>query len=130
MSNIFTTIRPLYLVSKIFGFFPMSFEGPPEKGNFVVMWRDLITPFLNGLLAILLVASVHLYPLDSKLFTPLMTSITHFIGIFGTILNFTQLVFQTSKHRSIAKFIMDLNSFDKKVGSDIGWNVVLKILLF
>lgn len=115
MRNIFTTIRPLYLVSKVFGFFPMSFEGPPEKGNFVVKWHDLITPFLSGSLAVLLMVLVNLYPMDAKIFTPLMVSSSYFISIFGTILNFIQLIFQTSRHRSFAKLLMDLNHFDAKV---------------
>lgn len=34
MENIFTAIRPFYVLAKTLGLFPMSFEGPALKGHF------------------------------------------------------------------------------------------------
>lgn len=115
MRNFFSTIKPFYFVSKTFGFFPMTLKGAPEKENFVVKWTDIIAPVLNGLLAVLLIVSISFYPLEDGVFTPMMTMTSTLISIFGTVLNFLQLIFQTSKHKSIANFYMKVNQFDKKV---------------
>lgn len=115
MRNFYNTIKPFYFVSKTFGFFPMTFEGSPGKENFVVKWADLIAPFLNGLLAVIVIVSISFYPLEDGVFTPLMTMTSTLIGIFGTVLNFMQLIFQISKHKTIAMFLIKVNNFDKKV---------------
>lgn len=93
----------------------MTFEGTIGKENFALKWSDLIAPFLNGSLAILVIISISFYPLEHGVFTPLMTMTSTLIGICGTVLNFLQLIFQISKRETIAKFFMKVHNFDKKV---------------
>lgn len=40
--NIFTVIFPFYVVVKLFGMFPLSFDGEPRFGVFKVKWCDKI----------------------------------------------------------------------------------------
>lgn len=115
MQNFFNTIKPFYFVSKTFGFFPMTFEGSTGKENFVLKWPDLIAPLLNGSLAVLAIVSISFYPLEDGVFTPLMTTTSTLLGIFGTAVNFLQLIFQLSKRETIANFFMKVHNFDKKV---------------
>lgn len=115
MRNFFSTIKPFYFVSKTFGFFPMTLVAAQDKENFVVKWTDTLAPVFNGLLAVLLIISISFYPLEDGVFTPMMTMTSTLISIFGTVLNFLQLIFQTSKHKRIANFFVKVNDFDKKV---------------
>lgn len=115
MDNIFTAVWPLYLVSKVFGLFPVTFTAPPKKGNFVQKQRDYIVPVLNVLLAITLIPLIILYPMSVDSYSPLMSTILHLIGIFGTAFNFIPFFYQLYKRNSIKKFILDLHNFDKLV---------------
>lgn len=115
MENIFTVVRPLYLVTKVLGLFPMSFNGLTEKGNFVVKHRDFVAPILNVFLAICLVPLIILYPLEVESFSPMMSTTLHLIGISGTILNFIPFSYQIYKRKSINRMLRDFHDFDKKV---------------
>lgn len=56
MMNVFTSIRPLYILSKFLGVFPMSPQGLVWKGIFTVKWHDFITPSINFIVSILIIA--------------------------------------------------------------------------
>lgn len=117
MSDIYTAVWPFYFVTKSLGLFPMSFDGPPDKGRFVVKWHDFIAPVSMLFLAIsIFIASlVILFPEATNSFSPWMTIVMQLIGLSGTALNFIPFCHQISNRKSIVKFMNDLHRFDEKV---------------
>lgn len=47
MRNVYNAVRPLYIIIKTFGLFPMSFDGSIEDGCFTTKWPDFVVPFFN-----------------------------------------------------------------------------------
>lgn len=117
MDNIFTAVWPFYFVTKTFGLFPMSFEGPARKGNLMQKYRDFVVPFLNVSIGIFLVPLIVMYPMTVDNYSPLMTTLVHLIVIFGAVLILSPFIYQILKRHSIKKFLLDLHYFDKKVTS-------------
>lgn len=117
MDTIFTAFWPFYCVTKTFGLFPMSFEGPARKGNLVQKYRDFVVPLLNVSIGIFMVPLIILYPMTVDNYSPLMTTLVRLVVIFGAVLILIPLAIQIHKRHSIKKFVLDLDCFDKKVTS-------------
>lgn len=112
--NIFTSVRPLYILSKILGIFPMSPQGSVWKGVFAVKWHDFITPCINFAVSITII--VWCISLEDA------ASSSHFLSIIwilreviAMILSTITFFCQISKFKLILKFLTDMDSFDKKV---------------
>lgn len=56
--NILTVVFPFYIVLKIFGMFPVSFDGNPKFGIFRVNWYDRITSAV-ALIILICISLVH-----------------------------------------------------------------------
>lgn len=121
MRNIYTAVWPFYFVTKSLGLFPMSFDGTPEKGRFVVKWHDFIAPVSMVLLAIcvFILPIVILYPESVNSFSPWMIIVMQLISLSGTALNFIPFFHQISRRKFVVKFVHSLHSFDEKVSSDL-----------
>lgn len=117
MDNIFTTVCPLFFVTKVFGLFPMTFNGPPEKGNLVQKNLDFIVPVLNVFMSICLIPLILLYPMEIDHYSPLMTTIMHIIVLLGATLILLPFFYQIYKRNVIKKFLLDLHKFDEMVSS-------------
>jgi len=115
MENIYTSVRPFYFVTKALGLFPMTFEGPPDKGIFYVKWHDVIVClFALGMpfVFIMLIIFLEDGPASSSAMLSDAWKI-HFV--FSLILIFIQLIIQIASHKSIVKFLDAISIIDKKV---------------
>lgn len=95
----------------------MSFDGDPEKGNLVVKWNDSIAPAANFILAVVIFVTPLgiLYSQTVEGSLPWMATVMTLICLSGSAFNFISYFHQISKRKSIASFLQELHSFDKKV---------------
>lgn len=115
MENIYTTLKPFYILIKSMGLFPMSFEGPPRKGFFKTKKIDVSASCVAGMLPVCMIALnlmiqdpvVSTSPFVSKMFV-----VSAFVGVC-TI--FCQFWMQIRLRHSILNFLGLLNNFDQRV---------------
>lgn len=115
MENIYTTVRPFYILTKSIGLFPMSFDGPPRKGFFYTKWTDVVASCISGVIPVFMIAfnimvdasAVSTSPFMSKMFV-----VSAFVGICAIFLQFW---LQISLRHSILHFLACMNSFDQRV---------------
>lgn len=115
MENIFTTIEPFCIVMKMFGIFPISFDGPAYKGVFKTTFCDALATIISLCLLLLIIIANMLYD-ESVLTSSLMlTKAFSFLirtELFSMILMFA---YQIYFRKSIVEFIKWINIFDQKV---------------
>lgn len=116
MENIFTAAQPFYLLSKVMGLFPMSFEGPIEKGNFKVKWHDVIYSLFSLTVPISLIAFNLLAEVTQVSSSALLSDIWVIHSITGVSLLILQFSYQVCKRKEILRFLEAVNEFDEKVG--------------
>lgn len=111
MDNVYTIVKPFYILSKVLGIFPLSFDGPPQKGFFITKWYDVITPLILPGTSILLIALSALLGNE----TEMLFGVWRISGIFVCFLVILQFCWQMNKFKSIPKFLEALNTYDLKV---------------
>lgn len=115
MQNIYTTVKPFYIYARLLGLFPLSQEDSTEKGIFQVKWHSVAPTFIAMTVVLsqlfLLVFSQEPSEGPTKFHSTAWNIQTAVNVLIATI----QLFYQTSKYRSILKFVFSLNSFDQKV---------------
>lgn len=58
--NIFTVIFPFYVIVKLFGMFPVSFDGEPRLGVFKIKWYDKMLS-LMAVVIMVCVTLIHVF---------------------------------------------------------------------
>lgn len=58
--NIFTVVIPFYVILKIFGMFPVSFDGEARLGVFKAKWHDKIVSLMAFGITVC-VTAMHIY---------------------------------------------------------------------
>lgn len=111
MDNVYTIVKPFYILSKVLGTFPLSFDGPPQKRFLVTKWYDVVTPLILPGISILLIVLNALLINDNEV----LYSVWRINGIFGCCLVILQFGWQMKKFKSVPKFLEALNTFDRKV---------------
>lgn len=115
MENIYTSVKPFYILMKYLGAFPMTLEGKCEKGNFSRKWHDIVGSSLSAIIPISLLMCIQIFD-DGRQSSSTLLSKAWIIGI-----SFVQglIIFswcnQQYKCRNITKFLKALNKFDSKV---------------
>lgn len=115
MENIYTTVRPFYVLSKCMGLFPVSFEGPPRKGFLMTKRTDIAASCIAGVIPICMIA-LNLMIEDSVVSTSPFVSRMFVVSAFvGVCTIFVQFWMQISQRHSILSFLAALNNFDQRV---------------
>lgn len=118
MENIFTSVQPFYVLAKVLGTFPMSFDGPACKGLFKVKWHDLTVSAL--LFAFLLTLSFLKISLaDSFIVESVVLQEAWGLSLIaGLYITLAQLAFQIYKRNEIKQFLRHLDDFDLEVSCE------------
>lgn len=115
MENIYTTVKPFYIVCKILGSFPMTFEGPTMKGCFKTKWHDVLLTSCS----FAFLASLAIYKLqggnviENK--SAIMTKawdLSLKVGLFAFLMHFC---IQVGIRNKIKRFLRSLSNFDLEV---------------
>jgi hypothetical protein len=118
MENIFTVTKPFYYLSKLMGLFPMTFDGPIEKGNFSIKWHDI---FASGVaLLVTFVIFVFNFTADERNFSSssvLLSKTWDVQSMLGLIPVLIMFFVQMLKRNSIVKFLQAIFVIDLKVKS-------------
>lgn len=115
MDNVYTEIKPFYNLSKALGVFPKSFVGLPTTGNLETKWIDVASSSVSFLLALaLMLLNIFLDDVPSSS-SPILSRIWVIQSLQGASFIFIIFFYQSSKCKSIVKFIASLHQFDQKV---------------
>jgi len=115
MDNIYTSVYPFYCLSKIFGLFPHTFEGPVRNGKFNQTVLDII---LSCLSLTLLVAVIGMNLVRTHSWEPSSSvlKVSWDLTLLPCVVShIASFVFQVVKRGSIMKFLSLLDEFDIKV---------------
>jgi hypothetical protein len=115
MENVYTISKPFLIFSKVFGLFPMSFEGSARKGFLKFKWINLIFTFcLFAALTYLQVElsrRVALLLCELSLMDKVWTSLTQ-----AQLLSFYWcFCYQIFKSKNTLRFLQLIGSFDENV---------------
>lgn len=115
MENIYTTVKPFYFLAKALGSFPMTFEGPTEKGFLRTKWYDVLFTsclfFLLTSLAFYKLNGANAIDNDSLIMIKAWDS-SLFVGLFVFLVHFWLQIFMRNK---IKRFLRSLYNFDQEV---------------
>ena len=115
MENIFTSIRPFYILTKTLGLFPITMESPETKSFSKLNLTGVISTCLTFLFLIILII-LNIAGDDVKISSSEMLSKLWRLEVFlGLLLMCVQFFYQIGKHRSIVKFIFDIHEIDQMV---------------
>lgn len=115
MENVYTTSKPFLSFSKVFGLFPISFEGSVRRGSLKFKWINLIFTFC--LFASLTYLEIELsrrvvsFWSEFSLLDKIWSSLTQvqLLSFFWTF------CYQIFKSKNTLKFLQLINSFDENV---------------
>ena len=115
MENIFTATKPFLSFAKVFGLFPMSFEGRARKGVLKVHWHDLLMLFIS--------LSIHIgfiITMTTSYKTVERTSkiLTYGWNIFqdcGMFMYPIHHCYQVYNRKNILKILISIQNVDKEV---------------
>lgn len=111
MENIYTAAEPFYILSKAFGLFPMSQEGPTSKGLFRLKWHGVVSCLVSFMVPITLIVIIIFFANPDTWLSKVWSVYTN----FGTTWSFLNFFYQISKRQSAIKFLDAVNQFDQKV---------------
>jgi hypothetical protein len=125
MENVYTAFKPLYLVSKLFGAFPMSFEGPARNGVLKTKIRGLIASFASIAFMVFMIvmkfSNKNLLSISSSVFLIAW----NYLVVLELSFLIIQLCFQLHKVNEYRDFLKLLNDFDI-TASQLGLKVNFK----
>lgn len=115
MENIYTTVKPFYILSKVLGSFPMTFEGPPEKGFLRTKCQDILATgcsfIVLTVLALYKLTSENVFQCDSFIMIK-SWDVSIVVGFFVFLMHFCV---QVAVRKNIKKFLRRLHNFDQEV---------------
>lgn len=117
MENIYTTLEPFYILSKILGVFPKSFVAAKQKGILKLEWFDVVITCCSLFTACVLFAVeiISQFNLDRKISVSLkFWSVSLYLETFMLFIQFTIQILNSSK---IELFLKQLHKFDQKVST-------------
>jgi len=115
MDNVFKTIKPFFILIKISGIFPMSYESTVTNGKFVVKWHDMFVTFWCFSVMILLLIMNIINGEFVVAFSTLLTFAWHVSLIFGLAMLIFMFLYHVTKHKTYGIILNALNSFDQAV---------------
>lgn len=114
MENIFTAVRPFYILTKVLGLFPKSFVGTHKNGFLKLKWHGVAYSCLSlSLLALLFLINIFFDEPSSS--SELLSKLWRIDILAGLLLNFIQFCWQIEKQQSIAAFLVAVHTVDEKV---------------
>lgn len=115
MENIFTAVKPILVVAKFLGIFPMSFEGATREGEFRTKWLDIAITLLWFCALTLLAVSIILFKLplmnDSKILLLAWIILTDAEPIIYSFMS----GYEIYKRNNIVQFLRCFRSNDEEV---------------
>lgn len=115
MNNIYTTVKPFYVLLKVLGLFPLTFEESRTKIYFKTLWRDVFVSIIFFLASIVLIT----LKLTYESFIESDSVVLIRAWEYGLLLGLTMLTvtfcYQISKRNKILKFLKALQGFDDEV---------------
>lgn len=115
MENIYTSSKPFYNLVKLLGLFPMSYDGPVHKGILEVKHLDIISTIISMSLCVFLFCLGLIFEDGAVSTSKFLSQVFVVHHLCANVLIFFNAVYQTSKYRSIAKFLVAIETFDLKV---------------
>lgn len=115
MENIFTTSKQFLLLMKVFGLFPLTVEGPIDKGNYKIKQCDRFICYCMLVLWFFVIAANFLYfeLVESPSIVIRNTyNISLLIGVFSLLV---MMCYQWWKCEAIVKLLKCIHNFDLKV---------------
>lgn len=115
MENVYTIIKPFYILAKVIGLFPLSFDGPMYKGIFKTKFYDVLIPVIVPGMSISLIALNIIINEGPASSSAMLADVWKIHTVFGCFLVILQFVVQMNNYKSIPKFLEVLNNYDLKV---------------
>lgn len=115
MENIFTVVKPFYILAKVLGLFPMSYEGLTNKGKLTFKWRDAIPACLSLALQVTLLVMVLKFADEPASSSTLINQIWIIQCFVAFIFLFLLFIYQIGKCKSIANFLHPIYKIDERV---------------
>lgn len=113
MENVFTSVKPFYVLAKVLGLFPLSAESSWENGKFKT---NLLDVSHWSLVSILIALNVFFDDGPAST-SPLVAMMFKIQAMFGTFLISILFFYQMAKRHSIVKFLRAVDEFDQRVGN-------------
>jgi hypothetical protein len=116
MESCYAEIEPFFKISKNFGLFPMSFEGPISKGSLKFTKFSILRTVVAFVLLFLMIAMIvlNLFVNQSECDTFLGVVVWSWFLLFGFSLLIIQLIIQICKTAATKNFIHFMNAIDNK----------------
>jgi hypothetical protein len=125
MENVFTAFKPFYLLSKLIGTFPMTFQGQAKNGNFKTKLFDAVYSIISCCAIFFMIymkfSSDNLVRSESMI----VYIIWSYSIVFELLTLLIQLWFQIYHRHEIELFLKLLHEFDNEVKA-LGLQVNIK----
>ena len=114
MDNVYTAVKPFYFLTKAFGLFPLSFEGPTVKGILRTKLSDVISTSLSfsSFIALCYARISDDIGLQNPTLSAVAWEVTFAIVMLSLLVHF---VLQIYKRNDMKKFLYSLHNFDNEV---------------
>lgn len=117
MENIYTTVKPFYLLAKVMGTFPMTFEGQATRGVLKTKWHDVLLSIIAVLILIAFIVTKYNMETVIKVESSMLVRAWDLYFLFGFHLLIVQLCLQLCKRNQICEFMRLLHKFDAEASN-------------
>jgi hypothetical protein len=111
--EIHQTLKPFYILSKIFGLFPMRFV----KSSYIVSWFGVFFSSLACLFMLALTLTTIIRGEQPQVSSEIASKFWTILSITGLVLLCVQFVIQMKNFRAFPDFVAKVHEFDEKVES-------------
>lgn len=115
MENFYTSIKPFCVFSQIFGFFPLSFDGPPRKGIFKTKSINVLLVIVSQGTMITFAYRAIEVGINGSNENFFRARIWSWILICGFLMTLLHFLFQMTKLKKIVKFYHHIHLLDAKL---------------
>lgn len=115
MENIFTASTRILTLSKVFGCFPMSFEGHPVKGSLKINWQGVFYSASCLVVLIYLVLRSVSFSFMFLVNTEILFRAWKFLTNLEFISYVVMLCYNNFKCKNMPKLLKELHSSDEEV---------------
>lgn len=133
MENVYSVFKPFYLFSKMFGAFPMSFEGSTRNGVMKTKVHDVFISFLSlCFFFFLLIVKIH-NKNAVRSASNILAIAWNYSVVVELLFLVVQLSFQVKHCREMKSFLKLLHSFDidaKQLGLQVNFKQHKKFAIF
>lgn len=115
MENIYSAVKPFYILAKFLGLFPKSFKGSVAKGILKTKWHDVIISTISLSVLIFLIYRISSEKTILKIESKILMRAWDISLVMGLYFLLIQFVYQCFEKNEISEFLRHLHKFDNKV---------------